>query len=113
MPDTPSPRQNRLLAALPATDYEHLSPNLEVVQMPFAEIIHESGWQFRHIYFPTNAVVSLLCVMEDGASAEITGVGNEGMIGIAVFTGGNNHAPSRHGTVRRPCLSNASAGADE
>ena len=88
MPDTPSPRQNRLLAALPATDYEHLSPNLEVVQMPFAEIIHESGWQFRHIYFPTNAVVSLLCVMEDGASAEITGVGNEGMIGIAVFTGG-------------------------
>lgn len=88
MPDTPSPRQNRLIAALPANNYERLSPHLEAIQMPFGHIIHESGDPLRHLYFPTTAIVSLLHVMEDGASAEITGVGNEGMIGTAVFTGG-------------------------
>ena len=88
MPDMPSPRQNRLLAALPATDYARLSPHLETIQMPFGHIIHESGGPLRHLYFPTTAIVSLLHVMEDGASAEITGVGNEGMIGTALFMGG-------------------------
>jgi CRP-like cAMP-binding protein len=88
MPGTPSPRQNRLLAALPATDYERLSPHLEAIQMPFGHIIHESSGPLRHLYFPTTAIVSLLHVMEDGALAEITGVGNEGMIGTAVFMGG-------------------------
>ena len=88
MPDTPSPRQNRILAALPATDYARLSPHLEAIQMHFGHIIHESGGPLRHLYFPTTAIVSLLHVMEDGASAEITGVGNEGMIGTAVFAGG-------------------------
>ncbi|MFZ0470330.1 MAG: Crp/Fnr family transcriptional regulator, partial [Thiogranum sp.] len=73
MPDTPCPRQNRLLAALPATDYARLSPHLEALQMPFGHIIHESGGPLRHLYFPTTAIVSLLHVMEDGASAEITG----------------------------------------
>ena len=88
MSDQHSPRQNRLLAALPATDYARLSPHLEAIQMPFGHIIHESGGPLRHLYFPTTAIVSLLHVMEDGASTEITGVGNEGMIGIAVFMGG-------------------------
>jgi hypothetical protein len=88
MPDTPSLCENRLLAALPATDYARLPPHLEAIQMPFGHIIHKSGDPVRHLYFPTTAIVSLLHVMEDGASAEITGVGNEGMIGTAVFTGG-------------------------
>jgi CRP-like cAMP-binding protein len=88
MSDAHSPRQNRLLAALPATDYQRLSPHLEQVQMPFGEIIHESGGPLCHLYFPTTAIASLLYVMEDGASTEITGVGNEGVIGIAVFMGG-------------------------
>jgi hypothetical protein len=85
---TPFPRQNRLLAALPAIDYARMCPHLEVVRLPVGEVVHESGCQLRHIYFPTSAIVSLRYVMEDGMSAEITGVGNEGMIGIAVFTGG-------------------------
>lgn len=88
MSDAHSPRQNRLLAALPATDYQRLSSHLERVQMPFGAIIHEPGGPLRHLYFPTTAIASLLYVMEDGASTEITGVGNEGVIGIAVFMGG-------------------------
>jgi CRP-like cAMP-binding protein len=65
-----------------------MSPHLEETQMSFGHIIHESSGPLRHLYFPTTAIVSLCHVMEDGASAEITGVGNEGMIGIAVFMGG-------------------------
>ena len=88
MSDEHSPRQNRLLAALPPTDYQRLSPHLDVVQMSSGCILHESGGPLRHLYFPTTAIVSQFYVMEDGASVEITGVGNEGMVGIALFMGG-------------------------
>jgi len=88
MPDSQTPRQNHLLAALSAAEYERLSPHLELVQMPLGEILYESGGRLHHVYFPTTAIVSLLYVMEDGASAEIAGVGNEGILGVALFTGG-------------------------
>lgn len=88
MSDRHSPRQNRLLAALPATDYVRLRPDLELVQVPSGEVIRGTGRPLHHLYFPTSAIVSLQYVMEDGALSEITGVGNEGMIGIVVFTGG-------------------------
>jgi CRP-like cAMP-binding protein len=88
MADGHSPRQNRLLAILPATDYLRLTPYLELVHLPSGAIIHESGSPLHHLYFPTTAIVSLQYVTKEGESAEIAGVGNEGMIGIAVFTGG-------------------------
>lgn len=88
MSDSHSPRQNHLLAALPAAEYERLSPHLELVQMPLGDVLYKSGGELRYVYFPTTANVSLLYVMEDGASAEIAGVGNDGIIGIALFTGG-------------------------
>lgn len=88
MPDALSPRQNRILAALPTTDYQRLAPDLVLVQLPSGAVIHESGRPLNHLYFPTSAIVSLQYVTEDGAPAEIAGVGNEGVIGIAVFTGG-------------------------
>ncbi len=83
-----NPRQNRLLAALPEAEYEHLSPRLDLVQMRLGDILYESGCQLRHVYFPTTAIVSLHYVMEDGASVEVAGVGNEGMLGVALITGG-------------------------
>ncbi|HUF74049.1 MAG TPA: Crp/Fnr family transcriptional regulator [Gammaproteobacteria bacterium] len=89
-----SPKQNDLLAALPAPDYERLARNLEVVQMPLGDVLYESGGQLKHVYFPTTAIVSLLYVMENGASAEIAVVGNEGLLGIALFMGGET-TPSR------------------
>src|SRR5665647_2295660 len=89
-----SPKQNHLLAALPAEIFEHLSPHLELVSMPLGEVLYESGGQLQHVYFPTTAIVSLQYVMEDGASAEIAGVGNEGVLGIPLFMGGNT-TPSR------------------
>jgi CRP-like cAMP-binding protein len=82
------PRQNQLLAALPEKEYEHLFLNLEWVPMPLGHVMYESGMQMRHVYFPTNCIVSLLYVMEDGASAEIAVVGNEGIVGVALFMGG-------------------------
>ena len=88
------PRQNQLLAALPADEYERLLPHLELVPMPLGDVLYESGIQMRHVYFPTTAIVSLLCVMEDGASAEIAVVGNEGIVGVSLFMGGET-TPSR------------------
>ncbi|MHB9100069.1 MAG: Crp/Fnr family transcriptional regulator [Sulfuricella sp.] len=88
MPDSHAPRQNHLLAALPADEYERLYPHLELVQMPLGDVLYESGGELRYAYFPTTAIVSLLYVMEDGASAEIAGVGNEGIVGVALFMGG-------------------------
>lgn len=82
------PRHNRLLAALPEGEYERLRPHLEPIQMQTGEIIHESGFQMRYVYFPTSAIVSLLYSMEDGASAEIAGIGNEGMLGVTLIMGG-------------------------
>jgi CRP-like cAMP-binding protein len=84
------PRQNRLLAALPADEYARLLPSLELVPMPLAESLYESGIQMRHVYFPTTSIVSLLYVMEDGSSAEIAVVGNEGIVGVSLFMGGES-----------------------
>jgi len=85
---THDPRQNHLLAALPAAEADHLFPHLEWVLMPLGEVLYESGMVMRHVYFPTTAIVSLLYVMEDGASAEIAIVGNDGMVGVPLFMGG-------------------------
>lgn len=89
-----SPKQNHLLAALQTHEYERLAPHLELVQMPLGEALYESGGKLNHVYFPTTAIVSLLYVMENGASAEIAVVGNEGILGIALFMGGET-TPSR------------------
>jgi CRP-like cAMP-binding protein len=88
------PRQNHLLAALSADDFTRISGHLEYVPMPLGLVLHESGMQMRHVYFPTSAIVSLLYVMEDGASAEIAIVGNEGVVGVSLFMGGET-TPSR------------------
>jgi CRP-like cAMP-binding protein len=84
------PRQNHLLAALPKSDYDRLLPGLELVELPLGKILYESGHSFTNVYFPTTAIVSLLYVLESGASAEIAVVGNEGIVGIALFMGGES-----------------------
>src|SRR6202158_5906989 len=89
-----SPHQNHLLAALPTSDYERLASHLELVPMTLGEVLYESGVQLRYVYFPTTSILSLLYVMEDGASAEIAIVGNEGILGISLFMGGET-TPSR------------------
>ena len=89
-----SPKQNHLLAALPANEFERLFPHLELVPMPLGEALYESGGRLQHVYFPTTSIVSLLYVMENGASAEIAVVGNEGILGISLFMGGET-TPSR------------------
>ncbi len=88
MPTPHSPKQNHLLAALPATEFERLSPHLELVPMPLGEILYEPGGQLRHVFFPTTSIVSLLYVFADGASAESAVVGNDGILGISLFMGG-------------------------
>ncbi|MBU1691252.1 MAG: Crp/Fnr family transcriptional regulator [Gammaproteobacteria bacterium] len=88
MPDSHAVRQNLLLAGLPAAEFERLSPHLELVQMRLGDVLYESGGELRYVYFPTTCIISLLYVMEDGASVEIAGVGNEGVIGVALCTGG-------------------------
>lgn len=94
MPASHRPQQNHLLAALPPAEFERLSPHLELVPMPLGEVLYESGSRLRHVYFPITSIVSLLYVMEDGASAEIAVVGNEGVLGISLFMGGET-TPSR------------------
>src|SRR6202030_411961 len=89
-----SPHQNHLLAALPASDFQRLASHLELVPMKLGEVLYESGGQLRYVYFPTTSILSLLYVMEDGASAEIAIVGNEGILGISLFMGGES-TPSR------------------
>ena len=84
-----TPKQNHLLAALPAEIFERLSPHLELISMPLGEVLYESGAQLQYVYFPTTAIVSLHYLLESGASAEIAGVGNEGVLGISIFMGGN------------------------
>ena len=90
----PRPEQNSLLAALPESVRARLFPQLESVRMPLGEVLYESGSQLHHVYFPTTSIVSLLYVMENGASAEIAVVGNEGILGISLFMGGET-TPSR------------------
>ena len=86
--------QNHLLCALPAADHERLLPQLELIEMPLGWAVYESGRDQGYVYFPTTCIVSLLYVMEDGSSAEIAIVGNEGLVGIALFMGGET-TPSR------------------
>ena len=88
------PKQNQLLAALPDAEWQRWLPQLEAVQMPLGMVIYESGKTLSHVYFPTTAIVSMLYVMENGASAEIAVVGNEGLVGISLFMGGES-TPSR------------------
>jgi CRP-like cAMP-binding protein len=87
-------RHNWLLAALPDAEWERLRPNLKPVFMPLGESVYESGVQLDHVYFPTTCIVSLLFVMLDGASAEIAVVGKEGLVGVALFMGGET-TPNR------------------
>ena len=89
-----TPKQNHLLAALPAEDYARLLPNLELMAMPLGWAVYESGGHMAYLYFPTTSIVSLLYVMENGASAEIAITGNEGLVGISLFMGGET-TPSR------------------
>jgi CRP-like cAMP-binding protein len=88
------PRMNHLLAALPDADLQRLLPELVHVDMPLGQVLCESGDTLKHVYFPTTSIVSLLYVMENGASAEIAVVGNEGIVGISLFMGGES-TPSR------------------
>jgi CRP-like cAMP-binding protein len=88
------PKDNQLLAALPAAEWQRWQPLLEWVELPLGQVLYESGRPMSHVYFPTTAIVSLLYVMESGASAEIAVVGNEGLVGIALFMGGET-TPSR------------------
>lgn len=88
------PRTNQLLAALPDTEWHRWRPHLEPVTMPLGQVLYEPGVTLSHVYFPTNAIVSLLYVMENGASAEIAVVGYEGIVGISLFMGGES-TPSR------------------
>ena len=83
------PSQNFLLAALPTADFERLAPDLEPVDMPLGQMLYEPGTQLRHAYFPTTSIVSLHYVTESGASAETAGVGNEGVVGVSLFMGGD------------------------
>jgi len=90
----PDPRENRLLAALPATEWARWLPVLEPVELALGDVLYESGVAMDHVYFPTTSIVSLLYVMEDGASAEIAVVGHEGIVGVSLFMGGET-TPSR------------------
>lgn len=88
MPAPHSPNQNHLLAALPTAEFERLQPHLELVPMQLGEMLYEPGAQLQHAYFPTTSIVSLHYVMESGASSESAGVGNEGVVGVSLFMGG-------------------------
>jgi CRP-like cAMP-binding protein len=88
------PKRNLLLAALSSEEYERIYPHLEAVEMPLGKVVYESGASLRHVYFPTDCIVSLLYVLRNGASAEISIVGNDGLIGVASFMGGET-TPSR------------------
>ena len=91
---TDLPSQNHLLAALPEGELARWTPHLEYVDLALGQVLYESGRVLSHVYFPTDSIVSLLYVMEDGASAEIAVVGMEGVVGIALFMGGES-TPSR------------------
>jgi CRP-like cAMP-binding protein len=89
-----SPKDNRLVAALPEEDYQGLLPVLEAVRLPLGMALYESGGAQGYVYFPTSSIVSLLYVLADGSSAEIAVTGCEGLVGIALFMGGET-TPSR------------------
>jgi CRP-like cAMP-binding protein len=85
-----NPKSNHLLAALPEADWQRWMPNLQLVDMPLGGVLYEPGTTLSHVYFPTTAIVSLLYVMENGASAEIAVAGNEAIVGISLFMGGES-----------------------
>jgi CRP-like cAMP-binding protein len=86
----PDPTENHLLAALPEVERHRWLPHIECVEMPLGQVLYESGGTLSHVYFPATAIVSLLYVMENGAAAEIAVVGNEGIVGISLFMGGDS-----------------------
>lgn len=86
----PDPRLNRILASLPAEDYERLRPELELVEMPLGWTMSESGDHVNYLHFPTSGIVSLIYSLEDGSSSETALVGNEGLVGISIFMGGES-----------------------
>lgn len=94
MSEAPDPRQNHLLGTLSDEDFERIRPNLRLVPLRLGEVLYESGSRQRQVYFPSTAIVSLLYLMADGASTEIAVVGNEGIIGVSLFMGGET-TPSR------------------
>ncbi|MDP1968108.1 MAG: Crp/Fnr family transcriptional regulator, partial [Burkholderiaceae bacterium] len=85
-----NPRHNQLLAALPDAEWQRWLPQLTLVDMPLGQVLYESGGTMASVYFPTTAIVSLLHVLENGASAEIAVVGFEGLVGISIFMGGGS-----------------------
>jgi CRP-like cAMP-binding protein len=89
-----TPQQNHLLASLPQADFELFAQHLELVPMPLGQMLYEPGTQLRHAYFPTTSIVSLHYVTETGASAETAGVGNEGVVGISLYMGGETTSSS-------------------
>lgn len=94
MTDALTPLHNHLLAALPADIQQRIFPHLELIPLPLGTVLYESGDTLRYVYFPVDSIVSLLYVMENGASAEISVVGNDGMVGVSLFMGGDS-TPSR------------------
>jgi len=88
------PRQNQLLSCLPDAEWLRWEPHLELIDLPLGKVLYESGEQLKFVHFPTNAIVSLLYVLDSGASAEIAVVGYEGVVGISIFMGGGS-TPSR------------------
>jgi CRP-like cAMP-binding protein len=87
---TTSPKNNSLLACLPPAEWKILEPHLEWIEMPLGKVLCEAGSLISHVYFPATSIISLLYVMENGASAEIAVVGNEGIVGISLFMGGGS-----------------------
>lgn len=93
-PVIPALRQNKLLSRLHTDTQDRLFPSMELVELPLGQVLYEPGYKMRYVYFPTDSIVSLLYVMENGASAEISVVGKEGLVGISLFMGGQS-TPSR------------------
>jgi CRP-like cAMP-binding protein len=94
MSDVPEPEENHLLASLPIEDYRRIRDSLERVDLKLGDSLYEPDVQIKYVYFPTDSIVSLLCLMEDGGSAEISVVGFEGVVGVSLFMGGET-TPSR------------------
>lgn len=94
MSSTQDPNQNHLMAALLDAEYDRLSPHLDLIPMKLGDVLYESGDKMQYVYFPTTAIISLHYLLENGGSSEIAGVGNEGVLGISTFMGGDS-TPSR------------------
>ena len=109
-PTTSNESQNHLLRVLPNPERERLFPYLQLVETPLGMAPYESGDRLDHVYFPTTTIVSLLYTMDDGASAEFAVAGNEGIVGVALFIGGETMPNRRSAIVTTPLTSNCAAG---